>query len=245
MLPVSESVNTTDIEGCEAILGYRFRDAKLLSTALTHRSSACTRLDSYERLELLGDAVLGLVCVEFLFRFQEEADEGTLTKLKSFLVSRASCKEMLLELGLATYLKISKGLGNAEELPESILAGTFEAILGAIYLDGGLEEVTRFLLPVLKHRMEAIDPVLQIENAKSQLQQYTQRKNGKTPKYLIIKEIGPDHLKQFLIAVQYESRTFSPAWGNSKKSAEIRAAANALAEIEDQPVPFSSGMTDV
>src|SRR6478609_3610532 len=124
---------------CQEAIGYKFRKPEMLRSALTHTSGANTRLASFERLEFLGDAVLGLVCVEQLYRRFPEYQEGDMTKVKSAVVSRATCARFSLVLRLGDFLFLGRGMRPNGELPSNMLADVFEAIVGAIYLDGGME----------------------------------------------------------------------------------------------------------
>src|SRR5215218_6347544 len=121
---------------CQQAVGYTFREPGLLRSALTHTSGANTRLASFERLEFLGDAVLGLVCVELLYRRFPEYQEGDMTKVKSAVVSRAACAKFSKVLGLGEYLFLGRGMHTGSDLPSNMLADVFESVVGAIYLDG-------------------------------------------------------------------------------------------------------------
>ncbi|NQU74766.1 MAG: ribonuclease III [Planctomycetes bacterium] len=225
-----------DIEHCQNLLAYKFKDIELLRQALIHASLAATRLKSNERMEFLGDAVLGLVICEKLYKDHNRYLEGRLTKIKSVVVSRHMCSEVTDELGLSEMLQVGKGF-DFKELPESITAGVLESVIGAIYLDGGLEPAREF---ILKHMDSKIETVLADQhelNYKSILQQYAQRVWNCTPKYDVLDEKGPDHAKAFEICVVCEHRRFASAWGNNKKQAEQLAAKAALFELEPDIIP--------
>lgn len=223
---------------CEQRIGYRFVDKSLIFEALTHASSVDRRLNSYERMEFLGDSILGFVVCEFLYKNYIHWDEGELTKVKSIVVSRHACAQMGIQLGLAEFLSVGKGIGSLDKVPGSLLANAFEALIAAIYLDGGLEPVRHFLMPIVRQQVDsAMDGELVI-NYKSELQHYVQKRFGVPPVYLVLGTRGPDHQKQFQIAAKIIKRTFLPAWGRNKKEAEQRAAANALAEIAGKTPPF-------
>lgn len=215
--------------------GYRFVRPDLGLEALTHASGAVTREASNERLEFLGDAVLGFSTCEYLFNRFTDWSEGDLTQLKSLVVSRATCAEWARELRLQELLIVGKGVGMAGELPASLLANVLESILGAIYLDGGLQAVQTFLLPFVAAKTDEACLQQAESNYKSTLQTLVQRNAGRPPSYLVIDESGPDHDKSFCIAVQIGNRRFSPAWGKNKKQAEQRAAGNAIRELEEDP----------
>jgi ribonuclease-3 len=227
------------IARCEARLGYQFRDKAFLYEALTHASVADTRLNSYERMEFLGDSILGFTVCEYLFQKFPSWNEGDLTKVKSNVVSRQTCGQIGLELQLNELIVVGKGVEKQGTVPHSLLANAFESIVAAIYLDAGLEAVKGFLLPFVERHVEsAIQGDLEI-NYKSALQQYAQKRFGLPPNYKLLGDRGPDHEKWFQIAAQIDKRSFAPAWGKNKKQAEQRAAANALAAIEGIELPFS------
>lgn len=215
----------------EERIGYRFKDRALLELALTHASNAENRVNSNERLEFLGDAVLGLVTVELTFRRFPNLLEGDMTKIKSHAVSREACAAIAVNLKLEEALILGKGMQNAGPLPTSLAAAAFEAVIGAIYLDGGFDAAAAFIRP---HVAAIIDRTAQSghqQNFKSVLQQHAQQLMGFTPSYRILDEKGPDHAKCFKICVEIGGRRFEPAWGQTKKKAEQDAALIALREL--------------
>ena len=223
---------------CEQQLNYEFCDKSYLYEALTHASVADTRLNSYERMEFLGDSILGFAVCEYLFQKFSDWNEGDLTKVKSNVVSRQTCAQIGVELGLNELIVVGKGVGKKGKVPKSLLANAFESIVAAIYLDAGLDAVKSFLMPFIERHVEsAIQGELEV-NYKSALQQYAQKRFGLPPHYKLLGDRGPDHEKWFQIAAQIDKRSFAPAWGKNKKQAEQRAAANALAAIEDTDLPF-------
>jgi ribonuclease-3 len=215
----------------ERILGYKFRDKKLLAQALTHSSAVDNRLSSNERLEFLGDAVLALVVCEALFERFSDYLEGDLTKVKSMLVSRGTCARISRQLELNKYLKIGKGMISNRALSGSLAAGVFETVIGAMYLDGGLKAARSFILKVLGPKIKQANAEHAQGNFKSLLQQYAQEKFNSTPTYILLDEKGPDHNKCFELEVAIASQHFPSAWGNNKKEAEQKAAFNALVEL--------------
>ena len=226
---------------CEESLNYQFTDKKLLFHAITHASVAHSRLLSYERLEFLGDSILGFIVCELLFQEHSEWLEGDLTKIKSNVVSRQSCAEIGKRLNLDKCLVVGKGVGSHGSIPKSLLANAFESIVAAIYLDGGMKAAKSFLIPLMDTQISAaIEGHLEI-NYKSELQQYAQKRFGQPPRYQMLGDRGPDHDKWFQIAAQIEKRAYEPAWGQNKKEAEQRAAANALAAIQGDAAPFTGG----
>ena len=217
---------------CENRIGYCFHDRALLLSALTHASGASSRLRSNERLEFLGDAILGMVVCETLFHKFENILEGELTRIKSVVVSRATCAELSRDLGLQKFLFLGKGMTNSPSVPQSLLADVVESLIAAIYLDGGMESARDF---IGKHFEPRIDPVAKGnagENFKSGLQHLAQREYTKTPTYFLVEESGPDHNKSFRVAARIGDMVFDPAWGRSKKEAEQNAAKLALAALQ-------------
>ncbi|MFV0442435.1 MAG: ribonuclease III [Planctomycetaceae bacterium] len=229
-----------DLDECDAVVGYRFRDRALLVCALTHASIAKTRIDSNERLEFLGDAILGMIVCEQLYRAYRGATEGELTRIKSVVVSRATCAELTQDLGLDRYLVLGRGVDSHGRVPSSILAAVFESVVGAMYLDGGFEVARQFVLSQTQQQVQQAADSATGVNFKSLLQQLTQRTRGCTPCYRVLDEQGPDHSKCFQVAAVLGTQTFIPAWGPSKKEAEQRAAGNALAELEGESPPYAS-----
>jgi ribonuclease-3 len=212
---------------CEERIGYQFRDRTLLRRCLTHSSSAETRLDSNERLEFLGDAVLGLVIVEHLFQVFPDQREGQLTQMKSWLVSRQTCARVARLLDAKSLILVGRGL---QIIPDSILSAVVESLIAGVYFDGGLEAARTFILNSFREELALCHPV-DTENFKSQLQEYTQRELGRTPEYLVIEESGPDHAREFGIAARVGDSIFDIGRGKSKKEAEQHAARNAVLSL--------------
>jgi len=224
-------VDDSSLAQCQEVLGYTFENLALLRTALTHASIAPTRLDSNERQEFLGDAILGLSVCAALFRQNADLLEGEMTKVKSTVVSRKTCAEVVRALGLIPFLNLGGDLADPHRVPESVAAGVFEALVGAIYLDGGFAPADRFILEHLQPYIDAAMGNAHQENYKSLLQQHAQRIHSSTPEYVLLDEQGPDHSKCFEVAVCIEGRHHSSAWGRSKKEAEQAAAKCALEEL--------------
>ncbi|MCA9295071.1 MAG: ribonuclease III, partial [Phycisphaerales bacterium] len=185
-----------------------------------------------ERLEFLGDAILGAVVCQYLFSKYEEYLEGELTKIKSSVVSRKVCAEVARELNLGQLLRLGKGMTTRAALPPSVVAAVFESIIGAIYLDGGFEAASEFILRHLKSRIHCAAQSDHHSNFKSALQQAAQQLFNKAPQYLVLDEQGPDHSKCFEVCVEIGARRFEPCWGPSKKQAEQLAALQALLELD-------------
>ncbi len=234
--PVSREAQI--LEDCQAAIDYRFRQPDLLRAALTHTSGAQTRLASNERLEFLGDAVLGMVAVEQLYLRFPEYQEGDLTKIKSAVVSRRTCARISRMLSLGDYLFIGKGMHGHDALPANLLADVFESLVGALYLDGGLDAAKPFILKYLNPEIEQVAEGEHAGNYKSSLQQIAQRDFNETPQYRVLDEKGPDHSKCFKVAALIGRYHYPAAWGKNKKEAEQKAAMNAIARIHGDPVPY-------
>lgn len=216
---------------CQAIITYQFRTPDLLNAALTHSSSAENRLHSNERLEFLGDAVLGLIVCQRLYELYPDHLEGELTKLKSAVVSRRTCAAISNALGLTALIRVGRGMEGVGNRPNSLAAGVFESIVAAIYLDGGFESARSFVLKHAESWIAQYATTTHQQNYKSMLQQYVQRHLGGTPTYEVLDEAGPDHNKSFQVRVLADQRGFGSAWGNTKKDAEQKAALQALQEL--------------
>jgi ribonuclease-3 len=226
------------LEECQQAIGYRFRHPELLRGALTHASGANTRLASNERMEFLGDAVLGLIAVEQLYLRFPDYQEGDLTKIKSVVVSRRTCARFSKALRLGDFLFLGKGMHLHTAVPSSMLADVYESLVGGIFLDGGLEAARPFVLRHLGPEIEEVAEGAHGGNFKSLLQQVAQREFNSTPQYVVLDEKGPDHSKCFKLAAVIGRYTYAGAWGRNKKEAEQRAAMNALAQINGEPIPF-------
>jgi len=216
-------------------ISYRFRNIVLIQQALTHRSFFSDEAEwgrTNERLEFLGDAVLGMVVTDELYNKFPYKDEGELTKIKAYLVSQDMLAEKAKEIDLGKYIF----LGHGEEISggrnrKSILSNAYEAVVGAIYLDGGLKKVRAFIRKhILKNVEELIDGRFD-HNYKSQLLEYVQGKGGNNPKYVVIEETGPDHRKEFTIEVRVNDKVLGRGKGYNKKSAEQQAAHEAMKKL--------------
>ena len=228
----------TKLEDCQNAIGYRFQRPELLRAALTHTSGANTRTASNERLEFLGDSVLGLVTCKLLYKRFPEYHEGDLTKVKSVVVSRKTCAAFSQSLGLGGFMFLGKGVGSFGEIPSNMHADVFEALVAAIFLDGGWEVARDFVQQFVKPEVERVAEEAVASSAKSQLQHVVQRLWGGTPRYVVLDEQGPDHDKCFKMAAEAEGHRFPPAWGRTKKEAELKAAMNAMAEIDEKELPY-------
>lgn len=228
------------LDECEMAIDYRFRDRHLLFLCLTHASIARTRLESNERLEFLGDAIMGAIVCEQLFELYPEKTEGELTRVKSVIVSRTTCAKLSADMNLDRCVQLGKGLSDHETIPASIMAAVFESLVAGVYLDGGYDAarvlVRRLMAPEIERTVETSHG----KNYKSLLQQLVQKNNRATPVYQLLDEKGPDHSKCFQVAVVVGTDTFVAAWGPNKKEAEQRAAENAWCQIQGQAAPFVS-----
>ncbi len=214
------------------VLGYTFQNEAILAEALTHASSADSRLRSNERMEFLGDAILGYVVCAYLYENYPGLLEGDLTKIKSAVVSRRVCAEISREINLADLLNLGKGMSGRPGIPSSVAAAVFESIIAALFLDGGIEAAKAF---ILRHMTPHIDEAARSahqSNFKSVLQQYAQKHLPTNPQYVLLDEKGPDHAKCFEVCVEIDGRRFSSAWANSKKEAEQKAALLALTDLD-------------
>jgi ribonuclease-3 len=211
----------------ERRLGFRFQDESLLADALTHSSVKTEVQPSNERLEFLGDAVIGLVVSDFLYDSFPEKDEGDLTRIKSVVVSTDALANEARRLKLQEAIEVGRGM-RKDGIPSSILADVFEAVAGAIYLDGGIEHARRFVLNNLAPAIERVLGARSGRNWKSLLQQYTQRVYMVTPTYEVARAIGPDHVKEFEVVALVKGEVRGAGRGRSKKIAEQEAAHAAL-----------------
>lgn len=221
-----------NLESCQEVIGYCFNNKDLLHQALIHASAADNRVKSNERLEFLGDSILGMaICHELYQRFPHYL-EGELTKIKSMVVSRRTCTRIAKKMGLAKFLYVGKGMNSQPKLPSSCTSAALESIIGAIYIDGGNDAARDFILRHFGTLLDQADASQHQENFKSMLQQYCQQKMDTTPAYELLDEKGPDHSKCFEVGVLVGHRRFASAWGPSKKEAEQLAAYYALQELD-------------
>lgn len=219
----------------EKKLNYSFKDRSLLTLAFIHRSFINENKEvpqHNERLEFLGDSILGLLIAEYLYRNMPETPEGDLSYLRSRLVEASSCISYVQKLGVANHLLLGKGERmNDGRGRESILSDLFEAIIGAIYVDGGCAAAKQFLF---NNFQEDIDAIVKtpLSNWKAMLQDYCQKKYQQPPEYSVIEETGPDHSKNFTIAVLIHGKEYGRGSGASKKEAQQHAAADAINRIQ-------------
>ncbi len=226
-------MNLPDFSKFEKRIGISFKDKTLLKSAFAHRSFLNENKnvvpEHNERLEFLGDAVLELASSEFLYNKYPDKPEGELTALRAALVNTYSISDVAKELGMNDYLLLSKGeakdTGRARRF---ILADAFEALLGAMYIDQGYEQVQKFLNLHLFPKIDEIISKRLWQDPKSRLQELAQDKLGITPRYEIVKEEGPDHDKKFVSAVLFDKEQVATGEGRSKQEAEQEAAKTAI-----------------
>jgi ribonuclease-3 len=220
----------------EEKIGYLFKDKKILIQALIHRSFSNENKGQIpnERLEFLGDSVLGLLAADYLYSNLPKDSEGELSSLRSRVVEASACARYLQKLQIQGYILLGKGEALTEGRSKiSILADTFESIMGAIYLDGGLEETRKFFLNHFEE--ELIETIgSPPRNFKAELQDYSQKKFQKTPFYKVVSEDGPEHVKEFLIEVYVNDVLHGEGRGFSKKQAEQLAAKDAIFKKEQR-----------
>ena len=223
------------METLESRINYKFKNIGLLKTALTHSSYVNEHprehAECYERLEFLGDSILGMVTAELLFRWAPSLPEGKMTRIRAELVCEESLHHVAIELGLGQWMRLGRGEenSNGRERP-SILADMVEAVIAAIYLDGGMEAATRFIRRcVLNHADDFI--LNRSRDNKTELQEIVQQQTGSTIRYEMTGESGPDHNKRFSYAVYVNEVLAGEGEGRTKKEAEQAAAGSALQQM--------------
>jgi len=231
-------MNDTKPAELQEKLGYRFTDAGLLRQALTHKSYANeNRSDGVkhnERLEFLGDTVLDFVISDFIMRVCPDSPEGRLSKLRSVSVSEANLSRIARGLGLGEYLLLGRGeeqTGGRDK--SSLLANAVEAVIAAVYLDGGLEPARDLILKLFGEDVKKIADDGLSHDPKTDLQEFCQSRFGELPRYEVVSESGPDHLKVFEVEISAAGKVIGRASGRSKKEAEQTAAAAALASLNE------------
>ncbi len=221
-----------DYEDLEKCLGYQFRDKDLIIEALTHKSHK--KPYNNERLEFLGDAVLNLIVGEYLYKKFPKSNEGELSKIRASLVNETGFTKLAKEIDLGNYIFIS----NAEERNKgrnkaSILSDAFEAIMGAIYLESGLETLKPIILDLLENSYDKINLDVLFSDYKTALQEVTQARFGSIPEYKIEGSYGPDHKKEFEVSIWIDGNTYGKAKGKSKKLAQQAVAKIAIEKLKE------------
>ena len=214
-------------------LGLSFDDYRLLNLAFTHTSYAneCKgKVDNNERLEFLGDSVLGMVTAEYLFSSFTWFHEGEFSKIKSVVVSEESLSEVALSLHFDRYILVGRGEKSQNGMmKKAILADAMEAVIASLYLDQGIESARKFVLSFIPQQIEKmLANRLSYKDYKTELQAYLQKRRGKVPIYILVGQTGPDHDQIFSVNVELGTKTFGPGEGRNKKSAEQAAARMAL-----------------
>lgn len=228
----------SDFQELQSDLGYMFRDTGLLKLALTHPSVAHEQglnLDTNQRLEFLGDAVLQLVLTRELYEKYPAFDEGPLTKARAKMVNRRTLAERGRAINLGKSLIVSRGeeLHGGRERP-SALADAYEAVLGAIFLDGGFEAAREVILRQFKDAFGTLSAIPTLDNPKGELQEYLQATSTEAPRYHVVSATGPDHDRIFECTVHHAGTELARGCGKSKKAAESEAARIALANLKEQ-----------
>ena len=221
------------LEALESILNYKFKDQSILRLALTHSSYANELKDKSadynERLEFLGDSVLGIVIAEYVFTKHPEFKEGELTKMRSKIVCESTLAEVAAELELGEYMLFGKGEAlTGGRTRRSILADAFEALIAALYLDGGFEIAKPFIYAFMQDKIDMAEKGLIVDDYKTHLQELIQTNKDNRIKYELIEEKGPDHRKVFNTAVKLNGKVIGSGEGKSKKESEQEAAKMAL-----------------
>ncbi len=226
------------LEDLEKSIGYVFRDKGLLKEALTHKSfhheNKQKALSYNERIEFLGDSVIGLIIVEYLYLLKEKHSESVLAKIKSYLVSESVLSEVARSISLSGYLFLGKGeesTGGREK--KSILADALEAVIGAVYIDGGMEEARRMVLRFFEERIDSAVKSGEFYDYKTELQEKTQLLYATLPEYRVIKQQGEEHERIFTVAVFLEGKKLGVASGRRKKEAETLAAKKAMERLRE------------
>lgn len=210
---------------------YEFRDRALFDLALTHASVGAER--DNERLEFLGDAALDLIVAEELYHHHRELPEGDLTELKAWVVSRRTLAEAARRMNLGQEARVGQSL-RQRSLPRSVLSNLYEAVLGAVYLDGGLESARAFVHATLLAPLDEVRQQRHGSNPKQRLQHLCQRRWGNPPDYEVLEARGEAHARAFLIAAEIGGERFPSAWGRTRKEAESWAAHEALLVLESR-----------
>lgn len=237
LLELTEN-NRENLDRLEAKLGHVFRNRSLLQLALVHRSFAFEQArqpaQDNERLEFLGDAVVDLAVGHALFASYPEMREGEMTRLRAMLVKESHLAEMAVALGMGDYLFLGRGEeASRGRAKPSILSSAYEAVIGALFEDGGYQVAVAFIDQHFRPVLDSQRQRLQLADAKSRLQEALQEKYSEAPTYLLEYAEGPDHLKTFTIAVSFRGQLLGRGQATSKKEAEQAAAAEALRRLPE------------
>jgi ribonuclease-3 len=238
--------DATLVAALEVTLGYHFRDPRLSLEALTHRSYAYESpthgMAQNERLESLGDAVLGFIAADLIFTRVPQANEGKLTTLRAELIRTTTLARIARELRLGQMLRLGRGHASAQALGDRVWASTFEAIVGALYRDGGLAAAEAFLNPLLTMELERVLADTELKDDKTRLQDLAQTRLGKTPLYRTVSTEGQSHEPRFIVEVVLGDLVAGSGEGRTKRQAEQAAAKRALEDPGwEQPAEDASG----
>jgi ribonuclease-3 len=221
------------IKALEKALNYKFKRDDLITEALTHKSYK--KPYNNERLEFLGDAVLDLIVGEYLFNKFPHEDEGVLSKIRASLVNEKGFTKLANKINLGNSLLISLAEENNDgRTKPSLLSNAFEAIIGAIYLESGLKISSEITIRLIESTYKSIDLNSLSKDFKTTLQELTQADFGETPTYKLVRSFGPDHKKEFEIAVELQNRVIASALGKSKKEAQQKVAEIALKKLKGE-----------
>ncbi len=226
-----DQVKHPDIERLQGIIGYEFSDKTLLEAAVTHCSVTADRDKTYERMEFLGDAVLGMLVAEYLYRSDNNYSEGEMTQIKSSVVSRKTLMYVGRELKLEEFLRVDNGLTKSASVSSSITSDAYEAIIGAIYLDSGIEAARAFMLRTITDELTDVEENKKTTGFKSLLQEKLQANGNPEPEYDITEVTGPAHDRRFKAEVTAMGKVCGSGWGRTKKDAEKAAAREAMAML--------------
>ena len=216
----------------------QFKNKKLFDQAFTHRSflnETKEKVSSNERMEFLGDSIISFVISEYLFNKYPQVNEGVLTNMRSLLVNTKSLAKVARELNLGDYLKLSRGEEDSKgRQNQSLLADSFEAFVGALLLDSGIELTKDFLIQVFSQRVQDLEKERSFKDPKSLLQEFIQSRKQNSPAYKVLKELGPAHSRVFTMGVFIGNKLFAEGKGKSKQEAEENAATLALANLKQK-----------
>ena len=216
----------------------QFKNKKLFEQAFTHRSylnEAKEKVSSNERLEFLGDSIISFVISDYLFSRYPQFNEGILTNMRSLLVNTKSLAKVARELNLGEHLKLSKGEEDSKgRQNQSLLADSFEAFVGALFLDSGIDITKGFLIQVFSQRVQDLEKERSFKDPKSLLQEYVQSRKQSSPQYKVINELGPAHSRVFTMGVFIQNKLFGEGKGKSKQEAEENAAILALEKFKQK-----------
>ncbi len=219
-----------ELEKLEKSINYKFKNINLLKQALTHSSYAYEHgVESYEKLEFLGDSILEFISSDYLFKNYKSLKEGEMTKVRASVVCEESLSQIAKLHNFSDFLLLGKSeIINNGAQRKAVLEDTFEAVIAAIYLDGGLEPAKKFIIENLQNSIEISSKNVGTKDYKTVLQELLQANGNVNIKYTIIKEEGPDHDKKFTAKVECEGKYLAEGEGNSKKHAEMEAARKAI-----------------